>query len=375
MPLLRPLGRGPGKSSSWGGLLMADGSEPAGVRYPFEAPAPGEAVEIAEGVLWLRVRLPMRPDHLNIYAFDEGDGWSIVDTGLDTPAIREEWAALLAGPLGGRPVRRVVVTHHHPDHVGLAGWFQSEQGAELWTTRTAWLFARMLTLDVQGRPAPETLAFWRGAGMDPAILAERSESRPMNFADVVAPMPLGFRRIVEGEEICLGGRRWRVVLGHGHAPDQATFWGIGHDLVLVGDQVLPGITPNLGVYATEPEADPVGGWIESCARLGKLARPAHLALPGHRRPFTGLDARLAGLSVHAREGLDRLEGFLETPHRAGECFDVLYGRRIGKGEYGLALVEAVGHLNHLLATGRVTRERDAEGAWLWRRVADQAADV
>lgn len=351
---------------------MADGAELGGVCYPFDAPpGPGAAVEIAEGVLWLRLKLPMRPDHLNVYAFDEGDGWSIVDTGLGIPDVRAEWDALLAGPLAGKPVRRVILTHHHPDHVGLAGWFQSAQGAELWATRTAWLFARMLTLDVQERPTAETLAFWRGAGMAPEVLAERSESRPMNFADVVAPMPLGFRRIGEGDEISLGGRRWRVVLGQGHAPDQATLWGIGHNLVLVGDQVLPGITPNLGVYATEPDADPVGAWIESCTRLGRLARPEHLALPGHRRPFTGLDARLAELVVHARDGLDRLEGFLETPRRAGECFAVLYGRRIGKGEYGLALVEAVGHLNHLLAQCRVTRTRAPDGAWLWRRVQGQ----
>lgn len=336
------------------------------IRHPFAPPALGAAVEIDAGVLWLRLPLPMRPDHVNVYALDDGDGWTIVDTSLATAPLRKAWGVLLEGPLAGRPVRRVILTHHHPDHVGLAGWFQSEHGAELWTTRTAWLFARMLTLDVQDRPAPETLAFWRGAGMAPEILTERAESRPFNFADAVAPMPLGFRRIAQGEEITAGGRRWRVEIGNGHAPEHATLWGVDHDLILAGDQILPGITPNLGVYATEPEADPVGDWIASCDRLAILARPGHLALPGHRRPFTGVGARLAELAAHQRQALADLLDHLDEPRRAGECFAPLYGRAIGSAEYGLALVEAVGHLNHLVRTGAATRSRGADGAWLWR---------
>lgn len=343
--------------------------------YPVAPPPPpGEAVEVAAGVLWARLPVAMRPDHVNVYALDDGIGWTLVDTGLDTPACRAAWAALLAGPLAGRPVRRVIVTHHHPDHVGLAGWFQSAMGAELWTTRTAWLFARMLRLDVQERPTAETLAFWRGAGMDAAILAERAATRPMNYADMVAPMPLGFQRIAQGDEVVAGGRRWRVEIGHGHAPDHATLWGIDHDLVLAGDQILPGITPNLGVYATEPEADPVGAWLASCRRLGALARQGQLALPGHQRPFVGVGARLAALVADAEAAQERLWATLDAPKRAPECFDALYGRRIGAGEYGLALVEALGHLNHLRATGRAERRAGPEGVWLWLRRGPKGPD-
>ncbi len=189
----------------------------------------------------------------------------------------------------------------------------------------------------------------------------------MNYADMVAPMPLGFRRIAQGEAIVAGGRRWRVEIGHGHAPEQATLWGIGHPLVLAGDQILPGITPNLGVYATEPEADPVGEWLASCERLRGLASPGLLALPGHQRPFLGVAARLAALRADAAAAQDRLCAALAEPRTAAGCFDVLYGRRIGPGEYGLALVEAVGHLNHLRATGRAARAVGPDGALLWRR--------
>ncbi len=335
--------------------------------YPFAPPGPGEAAAVAEGVLWMRVPVPMRPDHVNVYALEEAEGWTVVDTGLDTPACREVWAALLAGPLGGRPVLRVVVTHHHPDHVGLAGWLQA-RGAELLATRTAWLLARMLRLDVQARPLPEALEFLRRAGMDAAMLEARAAARPFNYADVVAQMPLGFRRIVQGEELVLGGRRWRVEIGHGHAPEQATLWGLGHDLVIAGDQILPGITPNLGVHATEPEADPVGEWMASCLRLEGLAREGLLGLPGHGRPFRGVGARLGALLADARGAQERLWAALGEPRTTAACFEPLYGRRITAGEYGLALAEAAGHLNRLRAAGRASREMGPQGAWLWRRV-------
>jgi glyoxylase-like metal-dependent hydrolase (beta-lactamase superfamily II) len=338
----------------------------SGLLHPFpEPPAEGEAVAVAEGVLWMRLPLPMRLDHVNIYALDEGDGWTIVDTGFDSRRARGIWQRLRAGPLGGRPIRRLVVTHHHPDHVGLAGWLQGD-GAELLASRTAWLFARMLRLDEQPVPPPETLAFWRAAGMDPGVLAQRAGARPFNYADVVAPMPLGFTRLRDGASVDLGGRRWRVAFGQGHAPDHATLWGLGHDLVLTGDQVLPGITPNLGVYATEPEADPVGDWLAACERLGGLAEPGQLALPGHQRPFRGLPARLAAMIATHHAMLDRLGDWLAEPRTAVDCFPALYGRAIGAGEYGLALVEAVGHLNHLRAIGRARREPGPDGAWLWR---------
>jgi glyoxylase-like metal-dependent hydrolase (beta-lactamase superfamily II) len=339
----------------------------ASVRFPEVAvPREGEAVPVADGVLWMRLPLPMRLDHVNVYALDDGYGWTIIDTGFDSRRGRAIWQRLLEGPLGGRPVSRVLVTHHHPDHVGLAGWFQA-QGAELLATRTSWLFARMLRLDDQPVPPPETLAFWRGAGMAADILAERARTRPFNYADIVAPMPLGFTRLRDGAEVTLGGRRWRVRFGQGHAPDQATFWGIDHDLVLTGDQVLPGISPNLGVYATEPEADPVGEWLAACTALREGAREDQLALPGHQRPFFGLPDRLAALAAGHREMLDRLHVWLAQPRTATECFAPLYGRPIGRGEYGHALVEAVGHLNHLRAIGLVRREPGPDGAWLWRR--------
>lgn len=344
---------------------MKDGAAP--MRFPHDsAPAEGAALEVADGILWMRLPLPMQLDHVNCYALADDDGWTIVDTGLASRRSRAIWRALLDGPLAGRPVARVLVTHHHPDHVGLAGWMQTELGAELLMPRTGWLMARMLVLDEQAVPSDETLAFWRSAGMDDATFARRRGERPFNFADIVAPMPLGFRRLQDGGSIRLAGRDWDIRMGDGHAPEHATLWSRDGDAVLGGDQLLATISPNLGVYATEPDADPVGEWLESCLRLRPFARDGQLVLPGHKLPYTGLPTRMGQLIENHESALDRLADFLSEPKVAAECFAVLFKARITEGIYGLALVEAMAHLNHLHRAGRVRRWRRGDGAWLWQ---------
>ncbi|MCB6177765.1 MBL fold metallo-hydrolase [Rhodobacter sp. Har01] len=335
------------------------------IAHPFpDAPPEGQATEVAPGVLWLRLPLPMALDHVNVYALDDGDGWTVVDTGLNTRRTVALWESLLAGPLRGRPVRRLIVTHHHPDHVGLAGWFQA-RGAELLTPRTAWLYARMLTLDVQPVPTPQALTFLRRAGLSEDALARRATERPFNFADVVHPMPVGFSSLTEGQTLRLAGRPWVVRLGNGHAPDHATLWTDG--LILGGDQLLPGISANIGVYPSEPEDDPLTGWLQSCAALAAHARDDHLVLPGHKLPFTGLPFRLPQMAENHASALARLLDHLASPRTAIQCFLPLFRREIGAAEENLALAEAVAHLNHLLHKGLVCRSLTASGAWAWQR--------
>ncbi len=335
------------------------------MRFPHaEPPVEGEATQVATGVLWMRLPLPMVLDHVNVYALDDDDGWTIVDTGMASKRGAAIWEGLLAGPLGAKAVRRLIVTHHHPDHVGMAGWFQA-RGAELVMTRTAWLYARMLVLDVQALPTAEQIAFWRGAGMDPALLAKRSGERPYNFIDAVAPMPLGFTRMTEGDVITAGGRDWVVRLGSGHAPDHATLWSMDGALVLGGDQLLPNISANIGVYPTEPEANPLEDWLVSTERFKEHATDQQLVLPGHKLPFYGLPFRLKQMAANHENALDRLRAHLAVPSTAAGCFQPLFRREIGAGEYGLALVEAVAHLNYLLRRGEVLRSMGQDGAWVW----------
>ena len=338
----------------------------AKLSYPFEdIPAEGAAIEVAPGILWMRLPLPMKLDHVNIYAIADGDGWAIIDTGFYSKRGVAIWDKLLAGPLQGKPVTRVIVTHHHPDHVGMAGWFQTEHGTELVTTRTAWLMARMLTLDEQPVPTAEAITFYTRGGMAPDILQKRKSERPFNFADCVAPMPQGFTRIREGDTLQIGPRSWQVRIGNGHAPEHATLWS-DDNVVIGGDQLIPSISPNLGLYPTQPEADPVAEWLDACERMLPHATPDQLVLPGHKLPFKGLPLRLKQLIDNHHGALDRLETFLTQPHSAHECFLTLFKREITGGEYGLALVEAMAHCHHLYVLGKVTRSLRDDGAYLYQ---------
>ena len=350
---------------------MADDPHPvpdgyAGLDFPWpEPPAEGATVEIADGVLWARLPLPMALDHVNVYFLREDRGWAMVDTGMATRQTRDILEALIDGPLGGDPITRVLATHHHPDHIGLAGWLQG-RGAELLATRTSWLMARMLRLDDQPVPPAETIEFCRKWGMDPQVLDRRARERPFNFSDTVDPLPLGFTRLIEGRSVLLGGRRWTVARGDGHAPEHAVLFEEGGTLVLGGDQLLPGISPNLGLYPTEANADPVGDWLAACDRLAPLARPDHLVLPGHKLPYRGLPTRMASLRRNHTAALNRLVAHLSRPRTGGECFEPLFKRTITGDLYGFAFFEAIAHLQHLHMTGRAVRETRDDGVWTFR---------
>jgi glyoxylase-like metal-dependent hydrolase (beta-lactamase superfamily II) len=325
-------------------------------------PGPGQAVPVAPGVLWLRLPLPMALNHVNVYALEDPDGWTLIDAGLDWDRGRAAWDAALAGPLAGRPVARVILTHHHPDHVGCAARFAA-MGARILAPRTAWLYARMLTLDHNDRPTPQALAFLRRAGWPEPRLAAYAAAEPFNFSRCVQPLPPGFASIRDGQTLRIGGRDWTARLTGGHAPDHLTLWSADGELALVGDQILPRITPNIGVHAAEPEADPLSDFLSACARLAGLTNADRLALPGHERPFRGLPDRLAAMADDHLQALDRIMAALAAgPRTAVECFEPLFRRPIPDGEYGLATAEAVAHMNHLTATGRATAQDRPDGA-------------
>ena len=339
------------------------------ITHPFETPPEeGKAIEIADGVLWMRLPLPMALDHVNVYALDDGDSWTVIDTGFHSKRSVAIWESLLERPMGGKPVSRVLLTHHHPDHVGMVGWFMKEKGAELVTTRTAYLLSRMLVLDEQESWPEEVLDFYWRYGMEEETYNLRSQGRPFNFADTVHAIPSGYQRIQEGDEISIGGRTWDVLVGHGHAPEHAVLISKDDDLLIAGDQIIPGISSNISLHPTEPNADPLGEWLTSCAKFRDLVSDAQFVLPGHKMPFRGAKERLKQLITHHEGGLKRMLKLMDKPLLPGDFFDTLFMREIGPTQYGFAFGEALAHLNHLYAQGKVTRKLDQNGQYRWQRI-------
>ena len=336
------------------------------IRYPWDQPPEnGEITEIAEGVMWLRLPLPMKLDHVNIYILDDGDGWTLIDTGIKTRKVMGMWKHLIDNILSGKPIKRVIATHHHPDHIGLHGWFVENYGAEYLSTQVAYLTARMLTLDTQEAYLDSQIDFYRRAGMRSDLFEARKSERPFNFSDIVHPIPIGFKKISEGDKIEMGGRTWDIRVDHGHAPYHATFWSCDDGLVLSGDQIIPSISSNIGVYPTEPDSNPLKEWMASCDRLKEFSNDDNLALPGHKLPFVGIPLRLKQLLENHSGALDRLRLDLKTPKTAGEVMPAIFKRNIEDGEYSLGLVEALAHCNYLWHAGEVTRTLGNDGVYQW----------
>jgi glyoxylase-like metal-dependent hydrolase (beta-lactamase superfamily II) len=344
------------------------GETKGALTYPFaEGPEPGSgaAVRIAEGVFWLRMPLGGSLRFINVWLLEDGDGWTVVDTGMRTEATAQAWRRAFADLLGERPVVRVIATHMHPDHVGMAGWICRKWGASLWMSRLEYLTCRLMAADT-GREAPQDgVRFYRAAGWDEAAI-ETYRARFGGFGKGVYPLPDSYRRIGEGEEILIGGRVWRVVVGSGHSPEHACLHQAELGLLISGDQVLPKISSNVSVFPTEPDADPLSDWLASLASVKAKVGEETLVLPAHNDPFYGLHARLDRLIEGHERGLERLWRALARPRRAVDVFGALFARPIGPDVLGMATGESLAHLNCLRRRGKASFALDAEGVAWWR---------
>ncbi|MBI5276458.1 MAG: MBL fold metallo-hydrolase [Burkholderiales bacterium] len=337
--------------------------------YPIAAPAFGGFTPVAPGVWWVRLELPGPLAHINVWALEDGDGWTLVDTGVGSAATIAAWEQLLHEPPFTQPLKRVIVTHMHPDHVGMAGWFTRRFGVPLWMTRLEYLQCRVAASDTGREPPEDALRFYRAAGWDEAALGGY-RGRFGKFGRNIQPMPDSFRRIVDGECIRIGEDDWQVIVGTGHSPEHACLYCAKRQLMISGDQVLPRISSNVSVQPMEPLANPMADWLASLAKLRAAIADDVLVLPSHNECFRGLHARLEQLEVGQHEALDKLRGALAQPQRVVDVFGSLFRRPISPDNaslMGMATGEAVACLNYLVARGGAVRERRDGLDWFSRR--------
>lgn len=329
-------------------------------------PAVSETLEIAPGVHWLRMPLPFQLDHINLWLLEDGDGYVIVDCGLQLDDTKDHWRTIFDrfgiahGGGSGKPVNRLVVTHFHPDHIGLGGWLVDALGTEMWIPRTEWLMARMLYLDSDSANHQSMARFYAMHGLAPD-LADRIFAGGNTYRKRVFEPPYHHRRIEHGDRLEIGGRTWDIIVGTGHAPEHACLWSADDRILISGDQILPKITPNISVWASEPDANPLEDFLGSFARFAALPDGA-LVLPSHNLPFRGLQTRITQMTDHHLERLDRLiEGFGDQRLTAAEAVPLMFRRDLDFHQMGFAMGECLAHLAYLEGTDRLVGRKDPDG--------------
>jgi glyoxylase-like metal-dependent hydrolase (beta-lactamase superfamily II) len=336
---------------------------PDGLRYPIETPPrPDEAIELALGLIWVRQTLPFRLNHVNIYLLADGDGWTMVDTGIGNDTTIAAWTTLFEGPLEGFKITRLIVTHAHPDHVGLAGWIVERFGCPLHMSQVEYLQAAYH----QHRGSPERkLAqrlFFRRHGMDEEI-TEALLGRGQDYLTRVSILPASYHRLLKGDDITIGSRRFRVITGGGHALDQVMLYCEADGIFLSADQVLSKISPNVSVWAVEPDANSLGEYLASLSELDQLLPDDVLVLPGHGVPFYGVKTRIRQLADHHEERCQLIAAACRTsPKTSAELVPVVFHKHVlDAHQTGFAAGELIAHVNHMLAHQRLKSSLGDDG--------------
>ncbi len=341
---------------------------PQQLRYPFsQPPLVGTTVTVAPGIKWLRMSLPMKLDHINLYLLDAGDGWWIIDTGMKIGETRDHWETIFENELEGKPVLAVLCTHMHPDHCGQAGWLCDKWRVPLYMTRTEYLYARTLSKLGAEDIAWTHVDFYRRAGIHDYSL-EKAREQQHGFGSVVEPLPRAYRRLADGDFVTVGNLRWRVLTGQGHSPEHACLYNESLNVLLAGDQVIPRITSNVSVMAMEPEANPLRLWMDSHRKFLDQLPADTLVLPAHNTPFYGLHHRLRALLTHHEDHLLALEEACVEPKTALELLPVLFKRKLDQSQQGLALGECIAHLHLLMYRGQMLRDLDDDGCYRYHSI-------
>jgi glyoxylase-like metal-dependent hydrolase (beta-lactamase superfamily II) len=340
---------------------MSTHAMPQTLEFPWaQPPKAGEAIEVRPGILWARLALPFRLDHVNIYLVEDGAGLALIDTGIDNAASRATWEALLAGPLSGRKLTRIIATHFHPDHIGLAGWLCERFDLPLAMSQTEYLIALNIRLDPQGLRSEPYRGFYRSHGLGDEA-TEILLGHGLNYLRMVSTPPRTFLRLIAEDKLTIGGREFEVMTGAGHSPEQVMLYSAADNLILSGDQILAKISPNVSVEAMDPNGDPLGLYLRSLDKMKRALPEDVLVLPGHERPFVGLTSRADELIAHHEARcMAILEACKIEPQTVADLVPVIFGRPIDDPhQLVFAFGEALAHVNAMIRGARL-RVADAE---------------
>ncbi len=338
----------------------------ASVTYPYpEPPLPGETIELAPGVHWHRTPLPFKLNHINLWLIEDTEGWIVVDCGFSLDETKEAWRRLFAEAMEGRPITRIIVTHYHPDHMGLAAWLAARSGAEVVMTKIEWQTAKNAFAGVTNDVTPWA-AFYRSHGLDPSY-DETIRLRGNTYRRGVPELPAATVPMKDADEIALGGHDWRVIVGRGHAPEHAALYCKDLNVLISGDQILPRITPNISLRFFDPDADPLGLYLASFAPFRPL--PADVfVLPSHNLPFYGLGPRIDQILDHHDDRLQTVLDHCDTPMTAAELIPHLFKRKLDAHGVSFAMGECLAHIRHLELKGRLRRITGDDGIHRFVRI-------
>lgn len=331
---------------------------PLSLQHPYPTPpAPATRIEVGPGVYWLRMPLPFALNHINLWLLRDAAGWVIVDCGYGLETVQAYWETLLA-ELDG-PVTRIIVTHFHPDHVGLAAWLQQRTQAPVAMTAGEYLTAHAVFHETSGHGTAAMLEQFRKHGLASARIAALEE-RSNGYVRGVPSLPHTYERLFHQDRLMIDGRCWQVIVGYGHAPEHAALYCADAGMLISGDMLLPKISTNISVFAVTPGADALAQYLDSIDAYRELPEET-LVLPSHGLPFVGIHARVAAQHAHHEERLRVLEEACTAPRCAAELLDVLFERELDTHQTMFAMGEAIAHLNRLEKASRLTRSTGDDG--------------
>ncbi|MBP0440343.1 MBL fold metallo-hydrolase [Tianweitania sediminis] len=338
------------------------------LEFPWaNAPVPGQTIEIAPGLLWARHPLPFRLNHVHSWLLDEGEGWTCIDTGCDTPDVRNAWETLFAGPMQGRKIDRVVATHGHVDHIGLSGWLHERFDAEFWGSFGEWIWARISHIKGIPGAADAQYTHLMSNGFSEQEAREFLESRD-RFLDLATPLPGSLHEIRDGDTVSMGGRDWQAIQTSGHSFEHMCFFNREENILIAGDHLLSKISPVVAVYEMVPHGDPLRDFLVSFSKFDHVPDDV-LVLPSHGLPYRGIRRRITELRDHHRERLDMTLELLKEPRTGYSLIRAMFPKVQGVDNLGFAFGEALAHVNYLIREGLVANVSEQPGKMIYKAVA------